>query len=415
MAGTGPVKVLREASLSAVLAGVIATLIAYAGPLVIVFQAAAGLPPALLSSWVWAISIGSGVLGIALSLRYRVPVVIAWSAPGSALLVTLLPTVDFSVAVGAYLVTSVALLVVGVSGWFDKLVTRLPEAVSAAMLAGILFGFSTKIFTALPAQPAMVLGMFAAFFIGRRLFPRYAVVLVLVVGVLIAWTGGLLASRPLDWHMTVPVWTTPRFEWQAIVSISLPLLVVALTGQFVPGIALLRASGYATPAARPVIGWSAAASAVLAPFGCHGLNLGAFTAAICTGREAHEDPARRYVAGVAGGVAYLVLGCFAATVLSLFAILPRELIAALAGLALFPAIASSLAAAMQHADDRDAALATFIVSASGMSLFGLGAAFWGLLFGLAVHALLHWRRRRRTASAAVQASSSPASEQRATP
>lgn len=382
----------RDASLPAILAGVIATVISYAGPLVIVFQAAQGLPVNLLESWVWTISIGSGALGILLSLKYRVPLVVAWSIPGSALLVTLLPTVDFAVAVGAYLVASGVVLLVGVSGVFDRIVSRLPAGIASAMLAGILFGFAVSLFTSVKAQPLLVLAMFAVFFIGRRWFPRYAVAAVLVAGTLVAWLGGQVQGEAARLALTLPTWTTPRFEWQAIVNISLPLVVVALTGQFVPGMAVLRASGYTRPAASPVITWSALGSAVLAPFGCHGLNLAAVTATICTGAEAHEDPGRRYVAGVSGGVVYLLFGFFAATVLSLFAMLPKEMIVALAGLALFPTIANSLAVAMADARDRDASLVTFIVSASGMSLFGLGAAFWGLLFGIAVHVLLHLRR-----------------------
>jgi benzoate membrane transport protein len=383
----------KDFSLPAMLAGCIATLISFAGPLVIVFQAAQGLPGALLESWVWTISVGSGVLGILLSLRYRVPVIIAWSAPGSALLITLLPTVDFPAAVGAYLAASLTIFLVGVTGTFDKIISKLPAGISAAMLAGILFGFAAKMFAVLPAQPLLVGAMFAAFFVGRRWFPRYAVVGVLVVGAVIAVTAGKLTGHVPTLQFTTPVWTTPRLSWQAIVNISLPLAVVALTGQWVPGMAVMRNSGYEKPTAGPVIAWSAAVSAVLAPFGCHGLNLAAITAAICTGDEAHEDPARRYVAGVSGGVLYLLLGCIAATVLSLFAMLPKELIAALAGLALFPTIANALAASLSDVQERDAALVTFIVSASGMSLFGLGAAFWSLLFGLGAHGLLRWKLR----------------------
>lgn len=387
-------RLIRDASLPAVLAGVVATLISFAGPLVIVFQAASGLPPPLLASWVWAIAIGSGVLGLGLSLFYRVPVVIAWSIPGSVLLVSLLPTVDFAVAVGAYLVASAIMLAVGLSGAFDRIVAWLPPAITAAMLAGILFGFATKLFVGMAAQLPLVLAMFVAFFIGRRWFARYAVVAVLLSGVAVALATGQVHGPLPALALTRPVWVSPQFHWQAIVGISIPLVVVALTGQFMPGIAVLRTSGYARPAAGPLLAWSAAGSALLAPFGCHGLNPAAVTAAICTGAEAHPDPQRRYVAGAAGGIAYLVLGCFAGTVLALFATLPKELIATLAGLALFPSIATSLTAAVADASDRDAALVTFIVCASGMSLFGLGAAFWSLLFGVATHLLLRTRRAR---------------------
>ncbi|MCA0257486.1 MAG: benzoate/H(+) symporter BenE family transporter [Proteobacteria bacterium] len=381
----------KDLSLSAILAGMIATLIAYAGPLVIIFQAAQGLSPALLQSWVWTISIGSGVLGLILSLYYRVPVVIAWSAPGSALLITLLPTVDYADAVGAYLVSSLIIFVIGLTGSFDRIIGKLPAAISAAMLAGILFGFAAKMFFALPAAPLLVGAMFVAFFIGRRWTPRYAVVLVLVAGCLVTLvTGNINGAMPVL-AITWPTWTMPHFDGQAIINIALPLTVVSLTGQWVPGMAVLRGSGYPRPGASPLIAWSALGSALLAPFGCHGLNLAAFTAAICTGKEAHEDPGKRYVAAVSGSVLYILLGAISATVLSLFALLPKELIAALAGLALFPTIVNSLAGSMTQAGDRDAALITFIVAASGMSFLGLGAAFWGLIFGIATHLILKWR------------------------
>jgi benzoate membrane transport protein len=218
------------------------------------------------------------------------------------------------------------------------------------------------------------------------------VVGVLIAGVLISVASGKLTGHPPSLKLTSVVWTSPRFDWQSIVNISLPLVVVALTGQWVPGVAVMRNAGYTAPSAGPVIVWSSALSALLAPFGCHGLNLASITAAICTGPEAHEDPAKRYIAGISGGALYVVLGAITATVLSLFAILPPALIAALAGLALFPTIAGALAASMVDTAERDGALVTFVVSASGMSLLGLGAAFWGLLFGVAVHALLRWRR-----------------------
>jgi benzoate membrane transport protein len=386
----------HDLSLSALVAGCIATLISYAGPLVIIFQAAdsAGLSHAVLTSWVWAISIGSAVLGIGLSLRYRVPLVIAWSAPGSALLVSLLPQISLNEAVGAYLVANLVILLVGLSGAFDRIIGRLPPAISAAMLAGILFSFGTGLFVSLQSQPVLVLAMFVTYLICKRLLPRYAVMAVLLVGCLIALVSGELHGEALVIGLAMPLWITPQFSLAATLNIALPLVMVALTGQFVPGMAVLRNDGYQTPAS-PIICASATASLLLAPFACHGLNLAAITAAICTGREAHEDPRKRYVAGVACGLCYLLLGLFGATLVSLFSALPKELIAALAGLALFGAIGGALASAMAAPDDREAALITFLVTASGMSFLGLSAAFWGLIFGIAAHLLLSARRTER--------------------
>ena len=394
---------MRDFSLSAAVAGFIATVISYAGPLVIIFQAAdaAHLSRELLSSWVWAISIGSALLGIGLSLRYRVPIIIAWSAPGSALLVALLPDISMNEAVGAYLLSSLIIFLVGISGAFDRVIGKLPGAIAAAMLAGILLRFGTGLFVSLQGQPGLVLAMFVTYLVCKRLLPRYAVMAVLVVGCAIAILTGQLHREALVIGLATPVWVTPQFSLSATLNVALPLVMVALTGQFVPGMAVLRASGYATPAS-PIIACSALGTALLAPFGCHGLNLAAITAAICTGREAHEDPGKRYVAGVVGGFCYLVLGIFGATLVSLFAAFPKELIAALAGLALFAAIAGALANAMAVPHDREAALVTFLTTASGMSLFGLSAAFWGLIFGMAAHLLSGARRPPHATSSSAR-------------
>lgn len=394
---------MRDFSLSAAVAGFIATVISYAGPLVIIFQAAdaAHLSRELLSSWVWAISIGSALLGIGLSLRYRVPIIIAWSAPGSALLVALLPGISMNEAVGAYLLSSLIIFLVGISGAFDRVISKLPGAIAAAMLAGILLRFGTGLFVSLQGQPGLVLAMFVTYLVCKRLLPRYAVMAVLVVGCAIAILTGQLYREALVIGLATPVWVTPQFSLSATLNVALPLVMVALTGQFVPGMAVLRASGYATPAS-PIIACSALGTALLAPFGCHGLNLAAITAAICTGREAHEDPGKRYVAGVVGGLCYLVLGIFGATLVSLFAAFPKELIAALAGLALFAAIAGALANAMAVPHDREAALVTFLTTASGMSLFGLSAAFWGLIFGMAAHLLSGARRPPHATSSSAR-------------
>lgn len=401
---------LKDCSVSAVVAGFIATVISYAGPLVIIFQAAkaANMPHDVLSSWVWTISIGSGVLGILLSLRYRVPIVIAWSAPGSALLVTLLPGISLNQAIGAYLVANAIILLVGLSGAFDRIIGKLPAAISAAMLAGILFSFGIGLFVSVKDQPWLVLAMFITYLIFKRVLPRYAVLAVLVVGVLMTLASGELNSGALVIGLATPVWITPEFSWQVMLSIALPLVMVSLTGQFVPGMVVLRNDGYHTPAS-PLISSSALGSLLLAPFGCHGLNLAAITAAICTGRESHEDPGKRYVAGVSGGVFYLLLGVFGATLVSIFTAFPAALIAALAGLALLGAIGGALSSAMAVPKDREAALITFLVTASGMSLLGLSAAFWGLIFGIAAHSLLGLKKPKP--SVAAHPSVAPKSEQ----
>lgn len=394
----------KDLSLSAVVAGLIAVIISYAGPLIIVFQAAreAQLAPDEVSSWIWAISIGSGVTGLLLSWRLRAPVITAWSTPGAALLVSMLPQVSLAEAIGAYIVAALVIAVVGLSGAFDRLMSRLPKAIAAAMLAGILFRFGAELFTSIKLQPALVLAMFASYLLFKRLSPRYAILSVLIVGCVVAGSLGQLNASALTLALAEPKFTAPQWSWHAIINIGLPLALVSLTGQYVPGMAVMRSAGYGTPA-RPILAVTALGSVLLAPFGSHGFNLAAITAAICTGREAHEQPGKRYIAGIACGLFYILMGTFGATLASVFAALPRELIAALAGLALFGAIMTGLAGAMADEQQREPALITFLVTASGMSFLGLAAAFWGLIFGLVAHAALNWNRQRKAAAAGVAA------------
>ncbi|SEB55096.1 benzoate membrane transport protein [Pseudomonas saponiphila] len=392
----------KDLSLSAVIAGLIAVIISYAGPLIIVFQAAreAHMPSDQVSSWIWAISIGSGLTGLLLSWRLKVPVITAWSTPGAALLVSMLPTVSLPQAIGAYVVASLIIAVLGLSGAFDKLMSRLPKAIAAAMLAGILFRFGAGLFTSVTLQPALVLAMIAAYLLGKRFSPRYAILAVLLVGCAVAAGLGEFNGGSITLALAEPIFIAPEWNWHAIVNIGLPLALVTLTGQYVPGMAVMRSAGYTTPA-RSIVSWTAITSALLAPFGSHGINLAAITAAICTGREAHEDPNKRYIAGIACGLFYILMGIFGATLASVFAALPKELIAALAGLALFGAISAGLSGAMADDKQREAALITFLVTASGMSYLGLAAAFWGLIFGLVAHFVLSYTRQKHALAGAT--------------
>ncbi|ANJ95843.1 benzoate transporter [Serratia plymuthica] len=376
----------QDFSLSAVVAGAIAVIVSYAGPLIIVFQAAsaAHLPTEVISSWIWAISIGSGITGLILSWHLRVPVITAWSTPGAALLVGLLPGVTINEAVGAYIVSSLIIAVIGLSGAFDKLIGKLPRSIAAAMLAGILFHFGAEMFVSIQLQPALVMAMFVTYLLFKRLLPRYAIVAVLVIGGAVAGMSGMLNGGDIVVSVAHPVLITPAWSWHAIINIALPLTLVTLTGQYVPGMAVLGSSGYATPA-RPIVSMTAIASVLLAPFGSHGVNLAAITAAICTSEEAHREKSKRYIAGVACGIFYIVMGIFGATLASVFTALPKELIISLAGLALFGAISTGLTGAMADEKQREAALITFLVTASGMNFLGMASVFWGLIFGLAAH------------------------------
>ncbi|WP_082615306.1 benzoate/H(+) symporter BenE family transporter [Acidovorax sp. Root267] len=426
-ATTGPVPVLPAPAIPtnwmatahdlfpAVVAGLVAVLISYAGPLLLVLQAAqAGhLTAAQVTSWVWAISIGAGACGLWMSWRQRVPVVCAWNTPGAALLASALVALPYSQVIGAYLVAAAALLLIGWTGVFDRLMARIPRSLCAAMLAGILLRFGVDAFGAarstVEGAPWLVAAMFAGYLLFKQRSARYAIALTLLLGVALwQWLGwgqvaaqpaaSALGTSPSAWGLALPVWTTPEFSWTAILSTAVPLAVLCLTGQQVPGVAVLRASGY-TAHNNQLIAGTGLASLLLAPFGAHGINLAAITAAICTGEEAHPLPEKRWVAGVACGAFYLLLGSFAGAITYAFAQLPAALVSTVAGLALLGAIQKGLIGALAEPSERESALVTFVVTASNVSLLGLGSACWGLALGL----LTWWVLKPRAAAVPARA------------
>ncbi|MFJ8883369.1 benzoate/H(+) symporter BenE family transporter [Streptomyces sp. NPDC102402] len=388
-------RLVRDLSLSAVLAGVVAVVVSYSGPLVIVLSAArAGhLDAGQTGSWIWAISIGSGLTCIALSLRTRMPVITAWSTPGAALLVTSIGSYAYGEVIGAFVVSGLVIALIGVTGIFGRLMRLVPGAVVSAMLAGILFSFGADVFTSLEHTPVIAGSVLLAYLLGKRWLPRYAVLLALAAGVACSAASAKLHIRLDHVGLVQPVFTAPAFSVASLIGIAVPLTLATLASQNAPGVGVLSASGY-RPDDRLLVGSTGLVSAVLAPFGSHAVNLAAITAAICTGPEAHRDPRRRYVAGVACGAVYVLVGAFGSTLVSFFAGLPKELVAAVAGVALFGALSGGLTGAVREGKDREAALITFLATASGVTLFGIGSAFWGLVFGVAAHAVLNGRLRR---------------------
>jgi benzoate membrane transport protein len=389
------VSLARDLSVSAVAAGFVTVLVGFASSAVIVFQAASavGASPAQVSSWMLALGLGMGLTCALLSLRYRAPVVTAWSTPGAALLVTSAAGLTIEEATGAFLISAALITLAGFSGWFERVMDRIPVAIAAGMLAGVLLRFGLDVFLAMRTRFALAFGMFAVYLVARRLAPRYAVIAALVVGVAVAAGQGLLRVDEVRLALAAPVWVSPRFTAGALIGVALPLFLVTMASQNVPGVAVIRASGYAVPIS-PLIGWTGLANFVLAPFGGFALNLAAITAAICMGPEAHEDPRRRYVAAMAAGGFYAIVGLFGATVVGLFAAFPRELVAAIAGLALLATIGNGLAAALRDENQREPALVTFLVTASGVTLSGVGSAFWGLVAGVVTLVMLRAGSRR---------------------
>jgi benzoate membrane transport protein len=389
-------RLLRDLSLSAVIAGFVAVLVGFTSSAAIVFSAAqaSGASDAEIASWMWALGLGMGVTCIGLSLRYRVPVVTAWSTPGAAMLITGAAGLPLEEIVGAFVVSAVLTTALGFSGWLERALSRLPTSLASGMLAGVLLRFGLNVFTSMQAQFALVFAMFLGWLLARRWSPRYAVVITLAIGVAIAAVQGQLHLGDVRVTLAQPIWISPKFSLAAVIGVAIPLFVVTMASQNIPGIAILRAHGYQDTPVSPLIGWTGLVTLVLAPFGAFALNLAAITAAICMGSDAHEDSRRRYVAAVAAGVFYLLPGLFGATVAALFAAFPKELVLAIAGIALLTTIGNGLAAAVHDPQEREPAMITFLVTASGVSAFQIGSVFWGMVAGLLALAIT---RRRHPA------------------
>ncbi len=376
-------------SISATVAGFLAVLISYSGPLIIFFQAAqrAHVSTDMMVSWIWGISIGAAVSGIYLSIKYKTPVITAWSAPGTALLVTLFPNVSLNEAVAAYITSAIVIFLIGVTGYFDKLLKWIPQDVAAGMMAGILFQFGIGLFTASDSMPFIVFSMLIVFLIAKRLMPRYTMIWVLAAGVLLSLILGKMNPVDVSFSLAIPQWISPEWTWNSTLNLAVPLILVSLTGQFLPGMAIMKLSGYDTPA-KPIITVTSIASLAVACVGGITIVLASITAALCMGKDAHELKEKRYIAGIANGIFYILGGLFAGSIVMLFSLLPKELVAALAGLALLGAIATNISVAMKNDNQRDAALITFLATASGMHFLGLSSVFWGICIGVIAHFIL---------------------------
>lgn len=378
----------KDLSLSAFSAGFVAVLVGFTSSVAIVFQAAQAFhaTPAQISSWMWALGLGMGLCSLVPSLVLRMPVMVAWSTPGAAVLATAGLTGGFSMAeaVGAFMVCAALITVCGVTGWFEKIMNRIPVALASALLAGVLAQFGLDAFAAAHTALPLVLLMLGTYLLGKRWLPRYAVVVTFAVAIVFVASRGEMAVAGVGFDLARPVFTAPRFSWSAIISLAVPLFVVTMASQNLPGVAVIQATGYGGAGGIPVskiITLTGVATLVLAPFGAYALNLAAITAAICMGREAHVDSARRYTAAVACGALYIVIGIFGAAVTGVLTAFPKELVAAIAGLALLGTIGGGMAAAIREESHREAAIITFLVTLSGVVIAGVGSAFWGVAAG----------------------------------
>lgn len=372
------------------IAGLISVIVNYGGTFILIFQAAqmAGLSAELTASWVWSISIGVGITGILLSWYTREPIITAWSTPAAAFLITALATVPYAQAIGAYLISALAFVILGITGYFEKLIRLIPSSIASGLLAGILLQFGVSTFSNMTIDPLLAIGLFFIYLIAKRLSPRYAIVIVLISGFVFLYFQSRIDFSVLSLAVATPVFTTPAFSLNALLSIALPLFLITLTGQYMPGLLLLQNDGFKT-SAKPILIVTGLGSLIMASFGSHAFNLAAITAAICTGKESHELADRRWIAGIAAGVFYILVGIFGLSLAALFTAFPQSFISTLAGLALLATIAGSLANAMQQSQHREAALITFLATTANIQLLGIGGAFWGLVLGLIAHWLLN--------------------------
>jgi benzoate membrane transport protein len=390
--GRAHVRSWSDWSVSSVAAGFLAVLVSLTGPLAIFYQAAqaAHADSAAFASWVWGIGVGAAVSGILLTWVLRAPIVTAWSAPGAALLITLFPGLSLNEAIGAYLTAAAILLALGLSGSFDRLMAHVPKGVASGMMAGILLPFGLNAFRSTATLPLLACGMIIAYLVFRRWAARYSVMLLLVAGVLLALATGATHFSGIGLHLVAPQFIAPAWSWTSTFSLALPLVLVTLAGQYLPGVAVLKTSGYDTRV-RPIMAVNSLVSMAVAFTGGITIAIAAITAAMCTGPDAHEDPRRRYVAGIANSLFFLAAGLCGGSIVMLFAALPKELVVTLAGLALLGPITANLAGIVAAEDHREAAVITFLATASGMSFLGLGSAFWGIVIGMIAYWILHAR------------------------
>lgn len=370
----------------------VAAIVGFGGTLAIVIAAAQAVGATQLetASWVTALCIAMAVESLYLSLRTKMPVITAWSTPGVALIAA---STGFTMAqaVGAFIVTALMLVATGAFRPLTALIARIPASIASGMLAGIVVTFAMNAARTVAVDPRLVLPLIVAFFVIRLFNPSLSVLAVLVGGFVLAFFTGRIGSLPgAELSSLTLVW--PEFTAPAIIGLAIPLYLVTMASQNLSGLAVLKADGYEPPPGL-LIGFTGFVSLLTAPFCASTTNLAAISAAICTGPDVHPDPAERWKTGPFYALAYTVFALFGASLVALFAVVPASLIALVAGLALLPSLANALAIALKDDAQRMAAVATFAVTASGLTLFGIGSAFWGLVAGLFLLALDRLRTR----------------------
>ena len=387
-------KLIQDFSVPAVFAGFITFLIGISVSSVLVIQAAQtlGASAAQISSWFWALGLGIGLCGLLLSWKFKYPVATSWSTASLALIIASGSGYDLPHAIGAFMLCGLLTAVLGFCGIFEKVLTYIPQSLTSAMLAGVLLKFGIALFSSMQNDWGFVLALLSIYVLSKKIWPRYCIVITVIAGLALCPWFMQFKMPVLNWSLTQPIWVTPEFSWSALLGLALPIFVINMASQYLPGIAMIKSYGY-QPHVNHLIGWTGAAQTLLSPFGCYSVNTAAISAAICLDDQAHPDPSKRYIAAMSCGFFYILMGLFAATLTTLLMSFPQVFIIALAGIALLGTISHNIAIAFHEVADREAAVLTFLFSASGVQFFGIGSAFWGLLFGFIVSLILKFKAK----------------------
>ena len=386
-------KLIQDFSIPAVFAGFITFLIGISVSSVLVIQAAQllGASTAQISSWFWALGLSIGLSGLILSWKFKYPVATSWSTAGLALIIATGSGYSLNEAVAAFMICGIITAALGFFGAFERILSFIPQSLTSAMLAGVLLKFGIDVFTKLETHWGFIFTLLATYIVLKKALPRYCIVITVIVGFVICPLFMQFEIPPLNFSLTQPVWVTPDFSLQSLLGLAIPLFIINMASQYLPGIAMIKSYGY-QPHVRQLVGWTGIAQAFFAPFGAFATNIAAISAAVSLDDQAHPDPQKRYIAGMSCGVFYILMGLFASTLTTLLISFPSVFIVALAGIALFATIGHNISIAFQQVDEREAALMTFLFSASGVQFFGIGSAFWGLLFGYAVYRIFRLKR-----------------------
>lgn len=368
--------------ISATVAGSVAVLIGFTSSVALIYQTVINLggDASLASSWILTLGLSMGLTSIGLSLYYRVPILIAWSTPGAALLIANTQNFNINEAVAGFMFSALLIFICGITGWFEKLMNKLPFQLASAMLAGLLVNFGIDVFNQMNEEPVLVIAMFLTYLVGRQLVPKLTMLLVLVISIALAWQLDLMSVTAFFWQASEFNYISPEFNLTAILSVGIPLFLVTMAAQNMPGIAVLKAHNYKTPVSS-ILSVTGFVNLLAAPFGGYAINLAAITAAICMTEDVDKKPENRYWAAISGGGFYILMAICAGYLMLAFASLPNALIYSLAGIALFSTISSSIKQSLSSNKMSEAAIITFLVTASNLTLWDISSVLWGLIAG----------------------------------